>query len=456
MSNERIHFIAIGGSAMHSLAIAMDKEGHEVSGSDDAIYEPSKSKLKQHGLFPEELGWYPEKITADIDSVILGMHAKLDNPELLKAQELGLRIYSYPEFLYKVSESKTRVVVAGSHGKTTITAMVLHVLNYHEQETDFMVGATVPGMAETISLSEENDFIILEGDEYLSSPIDLRPKILWYRPQIALISGIAWDHVNVFPTAAAYEKQFELFIESISPGGVLIYNADDTILLRMVLQSKHPIKKMPYRLPDAAIIEGTTYLETLEGPLPLSVFGKHNLSNIAGAQWICQLMGVDSTDFYEAIPSFKGASRRLELLIKGKSSFMFKDFAHAPSKVSATTKAVCEQFKSHRIIACFELHTFSSLDPTFITSYADSLKGVDQAVVFYDPEALKIKKRTPIDATTIRNAFKEPSLEVIDSPLVFQEYLLKQTYTNTVLLLMSSGNYGGLDWSRIQDRILTF
>ena len=456
MTIERIHFIAIGGSAMHSLAVAMAKEGHQVSGSDDAIFEPSKSKLEALEIHPETLGWFPEKITPELDSVILGMHAKTDNPELIKAQALGVPIYSYPEFLYKVSEAKTRVVIAGSHGKTTITAMILHVLHYHDQSTDFMVGAPVPGVADTISLTEENDFMLLEGDEYLSSPVDLRPKILWYRPQIALISGIAWDHVNVFPTEAAYIKQFQLFIESISPGGVLIYNKEDAILEKLVVESTHPIKKIPYQLPEAEIINGTTYLNTEEGPLPLAVFGKHNLSNLAGAQWVCQLMGIDRTGFYEAIPSFKGAARRLELLTKGKSSFLFKDFAHAPSKVTATTQAVCEQFSSHRIVACFELHTYSSLDSSFISSYTNSLNGVDQAVIFYDPEALKIKKRPPLEETAIREAFKGVSLEVISDPTVFENYLLEQDYTNTVLLLMSSGNYGGLNWEHIQQRLHTF
>lgn len=456
MTIKRIHFIAIGGSAMHSLALALVKEGHKVSGSDDAIFEPSKSKLEAQGIHPDTLGWFPEKITPAIDSIILGMHAQPNNPELLKAQDLGIPVYSYPEFLYKVSEAKTRVVIAGSHGKTSITAMILQVLHYHDQTTDFMVGAPVLNLPETISITDENDFMLLEGDEYLSSPIDRRPKFLWYRPQIALISGIAWDHVNVFPTEEDYQHQFELFIESISPGGVLVYNADDPVLNNMVLSSTHPIKKIPYQLPDSKIISGTTFLQTPEGPLPLAVFGKHNLSNLAGAQWICQLMGIDSVDFYEAIPQFKGAARRLEQIAKGQSSFLFKDFAHAPSKVSATTQAVCEQFSDHRIIACFELHTYSSLDPSFIAAYADTLTGVDQAVIFFDPEALKIKKRPPLEETTIRAAFKGVALEVITVPSTFEDYLLQQSYTNTVLLLMSSGNYGGLNWERIQERVNSF
>ena len=307
----RIHFIAIGGSAMHSLALEMKELGHEVSGSDDAIFEPSKSKLEAAGLLPPRMGWFPEKLSAAIDVVVLGMHAKRDNPELKKAQELGLKIQSYPEFIATMTQDKTRVVIAGSHGKTTITSMVLHVLRYHEMNTDYMVGAPVANSTKTLSLSEENDFVLLEGDEYLSSPIDLQPKFLWYQPEIALISGIAWDHVNVFPTFENYSSQFERFILSIQAGGVLVYNEEDEVLKNLVNASQHPIKKIAYQTPKHFITDGTTYLETPEGSLPLKVFGRHNLSNLAGAQWIAQLMGMNSSDFYEAILSFKGASKRL-------------------------------------------------------------------------------------------------------------------------------------------------
>ena len=354
---------------MHSLALAMHRLGHRVTGSDDAIFDPSKTKLEQANLLPDTLGWHPEKLNNEIDVVLLGMHAKADNPELIMAQALGLKIQSYPEFLASMCKEKSTVVVAGSHGKTTITAMVLHVLNYHGVSTDFMIGAPVPAVTETLSISDENDFILLEGDEYLSSAIDSQPKFLWYKPEIALISGIAWDHVNVFPTFEDYISQFEKFIYSIVEGGVLFYNEEDKELKSLVENCSHPVKKIPYVTPEHTVDNGITYLNTSEGSLPLSVFGTHNLMNLAGARWISQLMGVDVSDFYEAIPSFTGAAKRMERLAKGKTAILFKDFAHAPSKVSASAKAVKSQFSRHKIKVCLELHTYSSLDATFIKQY---------------------------------------------------------------------------------------
>ena len=409
----QLHFIAIGGSAMHSLALAMHRLGHRVTGSDDAIFDPSKTKLEQANLLPDTLGWHPEKLNNEIDVVVLGMHAKADNPELIMAQALGLKIQSYPEFLASMCKEKSTVVVAGSHGKTTITAMVLHVLNYHGVSTDFMIGAPVPAVTETLSISDENDFILLEGDEYLSSAIDSQPKFLWYKPEIALISGIAWDHVNVFPTFEDYISQFEKFIYSIVEGGVLFYNEEDKELKSLVENCSHPVKKIPYGTPEHTVDNGITYLNTSEGSLPLSVFGTHNLMNLAGARWISQLMGVDVSDFYEAIPSFTGAAKRMERLAKGKTAILFKDFAHAPSKVSASAKAVKSQFSRHKIKVCLELHTYSSLDATFIKQYKDSLTAADEAIVFYDPEALKIKNRAPIDPDAIKKAFNHSSIEVI-------------------------------------------
>ncbi len=452
---KRIHFIAIGGSAMHSLALAMHQAGHKVSGSDDAIFEPSRSKLAAVGLLPEKLGWYPESITSEIDVIVLGMHAKKDNPELLAAQGLGISIQSYPEFIAAFAAQKTRVVIAGSHGKTTITAMILHALHYHDLAVDFMVGAPIPGVQQTIEISENNDFMLLEGDEYLSSPIDLRSKFLWYYPQIALISGIAWDHVNVFPTFDHYCEQFEAFIQSISEGGVLLYNEADPVLKKMVEASTHPIKKIPYQLPHYKTENGVTQIETTEGWLPLAVFGAHNLMNLAGAQWICQLMGVDLADFYEAISSFKGAANRLEFMAKGKNCFLYKDFAHAPSKVTATVKAVRQQFAQFKMVAVLELHTYSSLDSNFIDAYCESLAAADTALVFYDPEALKIKNRTPIEPERIQEAFQQPELQVFTKSALLFEALHNLDYSNTVLLMMSSGNFGGLDWELLKNRVTT-
>ena len=446
----RYHFIAIGGSAMHSLAIALKNNGHEITGSDDAIFDPSLSQLKQAGICPEVMGWFPQKIKDRLDGVVLGMHAKKDNPELLKAQAMGLPIFSYPEFIAYYAKNKTRVVIAGSHGKTSISAMVLHVLNYHQKSVDYMIGAQLEGFDNSVFLSEKNDFIVLEGDEYLSSPIDPRPKFHHYQPQIALVSGIAWDHVNVFKTEADYNQQFERFIDSITAGGVLVYNEEDKGLSQMVADTQNTIRKESYSILEHSISEGTTFLETDEGPLPLEVFGRHNLSNMAGAKWLCQLMSVDEDDFYQAIGSFRGASKRLELLAQSDSAYLFKDFAHAPSKVKATTEAVKAQFSDFKITACLELHTYSSLDPSFIINYKDSLEKADLPIVFFDPEALKIKNRTPILPQEIIEAFGRADLLVFTDPKELHDYLLAQVCDHTVLLMMSSGNYGALDWEALK------
>ena len=446
----RLHFISIGGSAMHSLALEMKRMGNEITGSDDAIFNPSKAKLKAAEILPETLGWFPEKITNKIDVVILGMHAKINNPELLKAQSLKLKIQSYPEFLAEISQEKTRVVIAGSHGKTTITAMILHVLNYHDISTDFMLGAPVSAVTETLFVSEENDFILLEGDEYLSSAIDLQPKFLWYQPEIALISGIAWDHINVFPTFETYVSQFEKFIFSIREGGVLLYNQEDLVLKDLVENNPHAVKKIPYRAPTHYIENGITFLDTSEGSLPLSVFGEHNLMNLSGAQWISQLMGLDAVEFYEAIPSFTGAAKRLEKISQGLTAVLFKDFAHAPSKVMATAKAVKDQFKGFEIHICLELHTYSSLDISFINQYKKTLSLADKAIIFYDPEALKIKNRSPISTEIIQAAFDHDFLKVITKTSSLEEYLFSQKYDNKIMVMMSSGNFGGLDWDELK------
>ena len=450
---EHIHFIAIGGSAMHNLALALHGKGYRVSGSDDAIFDPSKSKLEKAGLLPEELGWFPEKITTSLDGVILGMHAKKDNPELLAAQALGLTIYSYPEYLFEQSKDKTRVVIAGSHGKTSITAMVLHVLNYHDQEVDFLVGAQLKGFETMVHLTDHNDFMLIEGDEYLSSPLDLRPKFLWYQPNVTLISGIAWDHINVFPTLESYEDQFRQYIETIVPGGALVYNQDDAVLTRLVALSQNTIRKQGYQKPASFIEDGITYLETPEGDLPLSIFGQHNLANLAGAKWICQLMGIDELDFYEAIESFGGAAKRLEKIAQGNSAHLFKDFAHAPSKVKATATAVVEQFSGFTTLGCLELHTYSSLDTVFLPQYKHCLNGLEAAFVFYDPEALKIKGREPIAVAEIEAAFDHPNLQVFTQPEVLHQALFERSYRQSVLLMMSSGNYGGLDWTALAEFI---
>ena len=445
-----IHFIAIGGSAMHNLALALHHKGYIVSGSDDVIFEPSKTRLATKGLLPEQFGWFPEKLNSNLDAVILGMHAKADNPELLKAQELGLKIFSYPEFLYEQSKNKTRVVIGGSHGKTTITSMVLHVLNYHDIAVDFMVGAQLEGFDRMVHLTEENDFIVLEGDEYLSSPIDRRPKFHLYKPNIALLSGIAWDHINVFPTYDNYVEQFRIFVDSIVKGGSVTYNEEDPEVDRVVKASENAIRKLPYNTPDYAVEDGQTILETPEGPMPIEVFGKHNLSNLAGAKWICQNMGVDEDDFYEAIASFKGASKRLEKIAEGRTCVAYKDFAHSPSKVMATTKAVKEQYPDRKLIACLELHTYSSFNPEFLREYKGALEAADVAAVFYLPESVRIKKLKEVTPSQISEAFVRDDLQIFTDAEDFKNFVFGQGYDNSVLLLMSSGNYGGLNLEEVK------
>ncbi|MCD8448148.1 Mur ligase domain-containing protein [Tenacibaculum dicentrarchi] len=449
----RVHFIAIGGSAMHNLAIALHQKGDIITGSDDTIHNPSKARLEKYGLLPNEFGWFSEKITTDLDAIILGMHAKKDNPELLKAQELGVKIYSYPEFLYEQSKDKTRVVIGGSHGKTTITSMILHVMNYHEREVDYMVGAQLDGFETMVHLTEENDFIVLEGDEYLSSPIDMRPKFHLYKPNIALLSGIAWDHINVFPTIENYNEQFKIFTDSLINGGMMVYNEEDAVLKDIVENSTNPIKKYPYQTPEYFIDNGVTYIDTSDGDLPLEVFGEHNLQNIAGAKWICQHMGIDEDEFYEAIASFKGASKRLEKVAENKSSVIFKDFAHSPSKVKATTTAVKNQYKERTVLACLELHTYSSLNAEFLKEYKGALAKADKAVVFYSPDAVKIKQLKEVTQQQIATSFERDDLIIYTNPADFKEFLFNQNLENTALLLMSSGNYGGLNFDAVKNLI---
>ncbi len=434
---------------MHNLALALAQKGYQVTGSDDAIFEPSRSRLEKQGILPGQMGWYPEKITPELDAVILGMHAHEDNPELQKAKELGLKIYSYPEFLYEQSKDKTRVVIAGSHGKTTITSMILHVLSYHQKEVDYMVGAQLEGFDTMVKLTHENEFIVLEGDEYLSSPIDRRSKFLLYHPNIALISGIAWDHINVFPTFDNYKQQFIDFVNSISQGGALIYNEEDQEVVDVVEKSENYLKKFPYHTPDYSIRDEKVFLQTAEGEVQLSVFGRHNLLNLEGARLICNQLGVQDEAFYEAIISFKGASRRLEKIYENSDYVVYKDFAHAPSKVSATVKAVKENYQNKNLVACLELHTYSSLNPEFLQQYKDSLNAADQAVVFYSEEALEIKRMQPISEDFIIQSFGRKDLKVFTRPELLEEYLKTLDKTHSVFLMMSSGNYGGMSLDKV-------
>lgn len=433
---------------MHNLAIALKDKGYQVTGSDDAIFEPSKSRLEKKGILPQEMGWFPEKITPDIDAVILGMHAHQDNPELARAKELGLKIYSYPEFLYEQSKNKTRVVIAGSHGKTTITSMILHVLNFHQKEVDFMVGAQLEGFDCMVKLTQDNDFMVLEGDEYLSSPIDLRSKFLLYQPNIALMSGIAWDHINVFKTFDDYIDQFRKFVASITAGGVLVYNEEDAEVVKVVENAENYFRKIPYKTPEYEINNGKVYLKTEMGDVPLSVFGAHNLLNMEGARHICRQLGIMDEDFYEAIMSFKGASKRLEKVEREDKGTLYKDFAHAPSKVKAAVKAFAEQFKNDKKYGFLELHTYSSLNPAFLEQYDHAMDGLEEAVVFYSEDALKIKRMEPISPEFIKEKFKNEKLRVFTNAEDLHAYWNTLDKTDGVYLMMSSGNFGGLDLTK--------
>lgn len=440
------HFIAIGGSAMHALAIALKQNGNRVSGSDDVIFEPSKSNLAEHRLLPEQEGWFPNKIRQGLDAIILGMHAKKDNPELLRAQELGLKIYSYPEFLYLQTQHKTRVVIAGSHGKTTITAMVLHVMEYCDKKVDYMAGALQNRKAPNLSLHPDTEFAVFEGDEYLSSCLDARSKFIHYKPNIALISGIAWDHINVFKTFDDYLQSFRDFLLTIVNGGIVVYNQEDETLKNLVENTEVYLRKHPYQTPDFHIEKGITYLHTELGEVPLKIFGKHNLSNLAGAQWICLHMGISEEDFYEAISSFTGASKRLETILQKPDFAVYKDFAHAPSKVKASVNAVKQQYPERKLCAFLELHTYSSLNKNFIGQYQHSLDAADEAVVFYDLEALKIKNLPALLPEEIRKAFGKASLHVFTDASTFLNFVQAQKQSNATWLFMSSGNYGGLNF----------
>ena len=446
----KIHFIAIGGSAMHNLAIALKLKGYSITGSDDAINDPSRSRLKKYNLLPQKEGWFSEKITSDIDAVVLGMHAKDDNPELLKAREIGLKIYSYPEFIFNQSKDKIRIVIGGSHGKTSITSLVLHVLSTLNIESDFMVGAQLDGFEVMVKLTDTSKYIVLEGDEYLSSALDLRPKFHLYKPHIALISGIAWDHINVFKTFENYLKQFEIFINSVEENGTLVYNELDPELKKLVSSNKSNLNYISYSIPKHKIIDGISFIDFNNNLYRLKIFGDHNLQNISGALNICKALGVESEDFYNAITSFNGASNRLELVYRSSDTIIFKDFAHSPSKVKATTEAVRKQFPNRKLISFFELHTYSSLNPLFLEKYRDTLKHSDECYIYYSEKNMRIKRLEPIDSELIIRSFNHRSLTVIDNYEKLNKKIYDLDLSNSVLLMMSSGKFGGLDIEKIK------
>ena len=438
----RVHLIAIGGSAMHNIALALHNKGYKVTGSDDIIYEPSKTRLKKYGLLPEETGWFTDKITKDIDDIILGMHAKEDNPEILKAKKLKIPIFSYPEYIYKESTSKKRVVISGSHGKTSITAMILHVLKNLNIDYDYMVGAQLEGFNTMVKLTEKSKIIIIEGDEYLSSCLDKRPKFHLYKPHIAVLSGIAWDHINVFPTFLIYIEQFRIFKNMIKD--TLIYCSKDRQVSNLIKEPAQ-CKLIPYSTPKHKIQNGITSIKNFN----LKVFGEHNLQNINAARLVCQELGVEEDVFYKHISSFKGAKNRLELIKKLDTSSIYKDFAHSPSKLEATTKAVKKQFKNRKLVACLELHTFSSLNKKFLKEYYKKMNHAEKAIIFFDKRILKNKGLKDINEEIIKKAFNHKDIKVFTNSKELKNHLKKIDWNNTNLLMMSSGNFNNINLNNL-------
>lgn len=450
----RIHFIAIGGAAMHSLAIALQQLGHRVTGSDDEIFDPAETQLSEAGLLPQAYGWFPGKIDTGIDAVILGMHARADNPELIRAQELGIRVYSYPEFLYAETAQKTRVVIAGSHGKTTITSMVMHVLKFHGVKFDYMVGSRLEGFDNMVSLSADSPVAIFEGDEYLSSCLDPRPKFHLYKPQIAVVSGIAWDHINVFPTWEAYVEQFRIFTAQMPRDGYLVYCGEDEVLAQTVLSVNPELSKEAYYTPPYRVVEGVTKLMFEDKVYPMAVFGKHNMQNVEGARLVCSKLGIEGKSFYEAIMHFKGAGKRLQLLGADDRTSIFLDFAHSPSKVEATVNAARELHPGRRLIACLELHTFSSLNKQFLAHYSKTMEKADEAVVYYNPETIRHKRLEMIEPEEVFAAFDKPGLKVFTEKAKMESWLYGLDLDQTLLLLMSSGNFSGIAFAELSKQLL--
>lgn len=450
----KVHFIAIGGSAMHNLAIALRRKGVEVSGSDDEIIDPSKSRLRKEGILPEEEGWFPDKISKDLDAIILGMHARADNPELLRAKELSIPVYSYPEYIYEASKNKIRVVIGGSHGKTTITSMILHATKKLNFSLDFMVGAQLEGYDCMVQLSEEAQYIILEGDEYLSSPIDRRPKFHLYKPHYALLSGIAWDHINVFPTFDNYVDQFRIFIKSIESGGKLVYNSEDQVLTKLASEQadNDALQLISYGSPQFTVTEDGTLLSYEGKNYPLRIFGKHNLQNLMGAMHIATCMGIAPEQFLSAMADFTGAGKRLQQVIVAPNFKMFKDFAHSPSKLKATTEAVKHQFPSMKLIACMELHTFSSLKKEFLPQYFQAMDAADEALVYFNPHVVAHKKLEMIDKRDVLDGFGG-AVTVVNQTEEVLNFVYQNIAADSVLLMMSSGNFDGINFESLGNEL---
>ena len=441
----RIHFISIGGSVMHQLAIALKRKGYTVSGSDDEIFEPAAGNLKNEGLLPANNGWFPDLITKDIEAVILGMHAKQDNPELEKAKELGLKIYSFPEYIFHESLHKKRIAIGGSHGKTTTTAMIMHALKTIDLNFDYLVGASLNGFEQSVQITDA-PVIVCEADEYPASTIERRPKFHFLFPHIAVLTGIAWDHINVFPTFDFYLEQFVIFINKIEKNGFLIYNETDKVLKDLVEKNlRNDLNYVPYRLPQHEINNGITTVNIGNSKTDLRVFGEHNLLNLQAAFLVCKQLGMEDEDFAGAISTFEGAAKRLQLIAERNNCNIYRDFAHAPSKVKASINAVKEQFPDKKLVAVLELHTFSSLDKNFMEEYKGAMQMADEAIVFYSKHALELKRMNFLEPQVVKNGFEKENLEVITERKNLEEKLKSYSFNNTNFLFMSSGNYDGMN-----------
>ena len=450
----RVHFIAIGGSAMHNLAIALCKKGYQVTGSDDEIFEPAKSRLERYGLLPKTIGWNPDLIDENINAVILGMHAKEDNPELIKAKQLGLKIYSYPEYLYEISSSKIRVVVGGSHGKTSMTAMILHALQALNVKTDYMVGAMLEGFEVMVKVEDDSKYMVLEGDEYLSSTLDRRPKFHLYKPDIAIINGIAWDHINVFPTFENYVEQFKIFADKIENGGRLIYFDGDENIRNIAANVRNDIKTMPYNGLNFRVENGKTIVLNGDKEYPMLVFGRHNMINMNAAMLACESLGINRDSFLETMQSFKGAAKRLELLASNDTKAIYTDFAHSPSKLKATIEAVKEQYPNRKLVACMELHTFSSLSKNFLEQYKGCMNKADKALVYYNHHAIELKRLDDLSIELVEKAFDKEGLKVTTDSSEFVQFVKQNAEDNTNILIMSSGNFGGVNIKQLAEEVI--
>lgn len=438
---------------MHQLAIALKRKGYEVTGTDDEIFEPAKSNLEREGLLPAQVGWNVDLIREGVDAIILGMHAKSDNPELLRAKGLNIPIYSFPEYIFKESEGKKRVVVGGSHGKTTTTAMIMHVLKDAGQDFDYLVGARLPGFDQSVNITNA-PLIVCEGDEYPASAIEARPKFHFLYPHIAILTGIAWDHINIFPTFANYLEQFRIFINKIESGGILIYNETDPVLADMIERhNRTDVRYIGYGVPTHFIEDGETSVVIEGSKEKLEVFGTHNLLNLHAAWLVCKELGIGAQIFVKAIATFKGASKRLELLSKNDSTVVYRDFAHAPSKVAATMEAARAQFPGKKLIAVFELHTYSSLNEAFMKEYSGVMDRADEATVFYSSHALEIKRLSELSKEAVMAGFNTPGLSVLNKKEELEAWLADRNFENSLVLFMSSGNYEGIDIEAFAKRI---